>query len=207
MPGADPLWIIGAGGHAKVVLATARALGLTVAGLLEDRVERHGSFLMGVQIVGDDSALPPAAPCVIAIGDQQARKRLASGAADRRYVTLLHPQSVIADGVGVAEGTVVLAGAVVQVDADIGRHVIVNTGAIVEHDCVLADLVQVASGAVLTGAVAVGEGAFIGAGAVVLPKVRIGAWSVIGAGAVVTRDVPEGATVIGVPARPRSGAN
>lgn len=51
----------------------------------------------------------------------------------------------------------------------------------------------------------VGFRAAIGTGAVVLPGVTIGARAVIGAGAVVVRDVAEGETVWGVPARGRSG--
>ena len=55
----------------------------------------------------------------------------------------------------------------------------------------------------------VGRGASIGSGAVIMCGVTIGARAMVGAGAVVTRDVPEGATVAGVPARlvpsPRQG--
>lgn len=47
----------------------------------------------------------------------------------------------------------------------------------------------------------IGPGAKIGANATVLPGVRIGAGALVGAGAVVTRDVPDGAVVIGNPAR------
>lgn len=48
----------------------------------------------------------------------------------------------------------------------------------------------------------IGARVMIGVGATLLPGVTIGDDSVIGAGAVVTRDVPPGARVAGVPARP-----
>ncbi|CAD6202487.1 unnamed protein product [Miscanthus lutarioriparius] len=47
----------------------------------------------------------------------------------------------------------------------------------------------------------VGDGVLIGAGASVLGNVRIGAGAKIGAGAVVLRDVPEGTTAVGNPAK------
>ncbi len=46
------------------------------------------------------------------------------------------------------------------------------------------------------------DGVIIGSGAQVLGPITVGARARIGANAVVTRDVPEGATMIGIPARP-----
>lgn len=45
------------------------------------------------------------------------------------------------------------------------------------------------------------KGASIGANATILPGVTIGEYAVIGAGAVVTKDVPNGAKVVGNPAK------
>ena len=47
----------------------------------------------------------------------------------------------------------------------------------------------------------VDNGASIGANATILPGLRIGAGAMVGAGAVVTKDVPDGAIVVGNPAR------
>jgi serine O-acetyltransferase len=48
----------------------------------------------------------------------------------------------------------------------------------------------------------IGDGVIIGSGAQVLGPITVGARARIGANAVVTKDVPEGATMIGIPARP-----
>lgn len=52
--------------------------------------------------------------------------------------------------------------------------------------------------------VSIGRNVWIGGGALILPGVTIANDAVIGAGSVVTRDVAEGVTVLGNPARSRS---
>ncbi|HZA25007.1 MAG TPA: DapH/DapD/GlmU-related protein, partial [Dehalococcoidia bacterium] len=47
----------------------------------------------------------------------------------------------------------------------------------------------------------IGRYVWIGGGAIILPGVTVGDDAVIGAGSVVTRDVEEGSTVVGSPAR------
>jgi sugar O-acyltransferase (sialic acid O-acetyltransferase NeuD family) len=101
----------------------------------------------------------------------------------------------------IGRGVQIFPLAIVAAQSIIGDACIVNHRASVDHECVLQEGVHVAPGATLCGCVKVGVNVFVGAGAVVLPRLVIGDGATIGAGAVVTRDVPDGATVVGNPAR------
>jgi sugar O-acyltransferase (sialic acid O-acetyltransferase NeuD family) len=197
--------VAGAGGHAKVVIATLQAAGFEVAGVLDDDAAKLGTSVLGVRVVGGtEMASGSDRPLVLAIGSNAARRDLAARLACR-WATVVHPGAIVHPSVRLGPGAVVFAGAVVQPDTVIGAHAIVNTGARIDHDCVIGDFAHVAPGCALAGAVRVGEGAFCGIGSAVIPGVSIGAWAVVGAGAAVVRDVPGGATIAGVPARPLRG--
>ena len=162
---------------------------------------------MGVSIVGSISSWIEGAglPAVIAIGRNDARASVAQRSVGKTFIRVLHPTAHIAKEANIGIGSVVFAGAIVQPDATIGKHVIINTGASVDHDCDIGDFAHIAPGACLAGGVTVGEGTLIGIGAIVIPGIRIGKWVTVGAGAAVIRDVADGLTVAGVPAKPLVG--
>jgi sugar O-acyltransferase (sialic acid O-acetyltransferase NeuD family) len=116
-------------------------------------------------------------------------------------VTVVHPKAYVHDLGRLGPGTVVIAGAVVQPDAQIGAHCIINTGATVDHGCVIGDFCHVAPGCNLSGAVTLAEGVFMGIGSVAIQNARVGAWTMVGAGASVITDLPDHVVAVGVPAR------
>lgn len=197
----EPLVLLGAGGHAKVVLATLTACGHEVSEVLDDDPARHGKTLLGRPVTGPITgrALPPGQPATLAIGDNRVRRELA--ALDLSWVGAVHPAATVHSTVSLGPGTVVFAGAVVQPDSVLGAHVIVNTSATIDHDCRIDDCVHIAPGCHLAGGVRVEEGALLGIGSAVIPGVTIGAWATVGAGSVVLEDVAPGSVVAGVPAR------
>jgi sugar O-acyltransferase (sialic acid O-acetyltransferase NeuD family) len=198
------LIVVGAGGHAKVVVASARAAGFRVVGIVDDNVARWGTQVFGVAVSGPTArTLDDAnASAVLAVGSNPTRRRLA-GLARCQFVSVIHPSAVIDDSVQLGAGSVVFAGAVIQPDTTIGAHAIVNTAASIDHDCVLGEAVHVAPGARLAGNVTLGDEVFLGIGVVVIPGVTIGACTIVGAGATVVCDLPPGALAFGVPARVR----
>lgn len=95
----------------------------------------------------------------------------------------------------------IAANATINPLAFIATGAICNTGCIVEHECAVGEFAHIGPGAVLCGNVKVGAGSFVGANAVIRQGVTIGNNAMIGAGAVVVKDVADGVTVVGVPAK------
>lgn len=202
-----PIVILGAGGHARVVLDTCRAAGLGVSGLV-DPVQPDGTMLDGARVLGTDALLADreflrAHHFVPGVGSQAIKRRLCEMvlAAGGALGTVVHPSAVISPSAQIGAGSVVVAGAVVNARARVGRFCILNTRAAIDHDCELADGVQVSPGAILCGGVNCAEDVFVGAGAILLPGRTVGVGAVIGAGAVVTKDVGDNLTVAGNPAQ------
>jgi sugar O-acyltransferase (sialic acid O-acetyltransferase NeuD family) len=208
-----PVVIVGAGGHARVALDTARLRGLRVLGFADSAPERRGELIRGVPVIGDDQVLASSwAPDQIrlinglgSIRDTSLRRRAFENLSDQGYlfVTLIHPSVIAASDVEFGEGAQVFAGAVLNPGARVGVNALINTGTIVEHDCHVAAHAHLAPGVTLSGGVTVGEGAHLGTGSTVIQGVRIGAGALIAAGAVVVRHVEPGQFVAGVPARAR----
>lgn len=203
--------VLGAGGHARVLVDLLRRCGsLEPIALLDRDPALLGERVLGVEVIGDDGALdrfdPEQVELVNGVGSTrstEARRSLFLHCRDLgfRFATLVHPAAIVARDVVLGEGSQVLAAAVINTGARIAEDCIVNTGALVEHDCRISAHAHVASGAVLAGNVTIHEGAHVGAGATLIQGVTVGSRSVIGAGAVVLRDVEDDAVVAGVPAR------
>lgn len=198
----DPgLYVLGSGGHAKVVIATIEACGHKVMGLFDDDPRTHGKKILGVPVLGSiaDVKNYPVKKAVIGIGSNEVRAKIASEYS-LNWITLVHPEALIHPTVKIGKGTVVFAKVVIQPDSVIGDHAIVNTGAIVEHDCHVGNLTHLCPGVVLAGGVGVGESCLIGTGTKVIPGKKIGQYCTLGAGSVVTKDIPEFSLAVGVPA-------
>lgn len=206
------LVVICAGGLSQEVLWAAsnineRCRKYTFLGFVDDAPERqHGQFC-GLPLLGTvenaASAIGTQVWFVCAVGDNATRAKLVERAekVGWRPETIIDPSVMVAPTAVVGAGSYVAAMCVVSPACQIGRHVIVNHGSSIGHDSKVEDFAQICPGGRVSGYCSLGEGAFVGSNGVVAPAVRIGSWSRVGAGSFAMRNVPENATVVGVPAR------
>ncbi|MFW5837491.1 MAG: acetyltransferase [Desulfovibrionaceae bacterium] len=207
-----PHIVIGAGGHAKVLVDAMLLAGMEVLGLLDRDPGQAPKDVLGVPVLGDESLLqdhpPEDVDLVNAVGSvktMNARREVFERLCGQGYefAVIRHPGAVVSPHAKLLEGAQVLAGAVVGPGATIGENAIVNTGAVVDHDCDVGAHCHIAPGATLSGGVVVGEESHVGVGASVIQGVRLGRSCLAAAGAVVVRDALDGVTLMGVPARER----
>jgi sugar O-acyltransferase (sialic acid O-acetyltransferase NeuD family) len=201
--------IIGAGGHGKVVLDIIRAEGrYEPVGFIDADTRLTGTRVGGLPVIGPMNVLPKlrqqkVAHAIVAIGDNRTRLRYADAVEGEgiELINAIHPSAFVSTTALLGRNVVVCPNASVITEARVRHAAIINTGAIVEHECDIGEAVHVAPGACVAGRARVGAFAFIGIGAQIIQCLAVGDGATVGAGSVVLEDVPDGATVVGVPAR------
>jgi len=208
---ANNILLIGASEHAKVAMDVIEKEGkYEILGLI-DTYKPAGKDIFGYKVLGAEDTLADlfsrgeARGGLITIGDNWTRHLMAEKikvlVPDFKYVSAIHPSAVIARGVTVGAGSILMAGVVVNSDSKVGDFCILNTGASLDHDCVMGDFSSFAPGVTTGGMVSIGAFSAICLGASIIHGVKIGKQVVLGAGAVALKDIPDHSVAYGVPAK------
>jgi sugar O-acyltransferase (sialic acid O-acetyltransferase NeuD family) len=199
------LAIYGAGGHGRVVADTASMLGWQEIVFYDDSWPQHQKNSIW-PVVGNyenllanltqyDGVIVAFGNCVIRLNKTREFINLRAP-----IISLVHPRAFVSPHSTLGQGSVVFAGAVINIEAKVGEASIINTGAIVDHDCIIGPGVHICPGANISGGVEIGEASWIGVGSCIRHGIKIGANVMVGAGAVIVKDVPDGVTMISVAA-------
>jgi acetyltransferase-like isoleucine patch superfamily enzyme len=171
-----PAWLISRM-NARLWLRACNAVGAGTRTFRRPHIENHGRILIGQRV------------------------RINSTWSPVELVTGLGGVLEIDDGVFINYGTLVSARARVH----IGANVMVGNYSIIA-DTEIPGIGDPPNGPPIEPrAVEIGEGAWLAARVTVLPGTSIGARAVVAAGSVVAGDIPPGAVVGGIPARPLRG--
>lgn len=201
----NKLIIIGAGGHGKVCADIAIRMNLWADVVFLDDDESIKSS-MGLRVVGktcDAIHYLETSNIVIGIGNNIVREKIQTYLEKKgaSIPTLIHPTAVLGTNVEIGEGTVVMAGSVINCCTKIGKGCVINTGSTIDHDTVIGDYVHISPGVHIAGSVGVGSKSWLGIGSTVVNNVEITSDTTIGAGGVVVNNISIPGTYVGVPAK------
>ncbi len=200
----EKLVIIGAGGYSKSVIDAVDYFNYELIGFIDEfatHYEHLGYPVLGKSL--DDIENAEKNFYFIAIGNNEKRKIWYDRLVERglRLINVVDKSAIVSPRATIGNGCFIGKRAIVNSKAIIGNDCIVNSNALAEHGSCLKDHVNLSTGAIINGDVVIGTGSFVGSGSITIGQIHIGEWSTIGAGAVVTKDVGDGVTAVGVPAR------
>ncbi len=204
----QPIVVIGAGGHAKVVISTLQACGSAILGFTNTSSEI--SSILGVPFIGSDQKIEEYNPkeILLAIGigsikSNNNRKRIFELWKNKNYsfAIIIHPSAIIDNNSEISEGAQILMGTTIQTGVKIKENCIINTKSSIDHDSIIHSHSHISPGATICGNVIIGTSCHIGASATIIQNIQIGEQSTIGAGAVVIKHAEKNGILAGVPAK------
>jgi sugar O-acyltransferase (sialic acid O-acetyltransferase NeuD family) len=189
------LVIFGGWFFSRVVAETAELLGWTVAGFVDPDPPEWISAL---------SHVPDNTRAIVAIGNNTQRSLVQGKVLEhgRSLVSIVHPTASVSRSATLDAGCYLAEHATIRANSFVGAGTILNTGSVVSHDCHIGSFVSFGPNAATASHVSTGARTMLGVGACVRPHAKIGSDCEVGAGAAVVNDIPDGCTVVGVPAKP-----
>jgi len=199
-----PVAIVGYSGHAFVIIDILLSAGRLVTAYCDQEAKEFNPYHL--EYLGKESDVINKLKkfdFFACVGHNGIREKIHTNL--RQYlgnpINAIHPSAIISSSVKMGDGIMIAANATLNPLVEIGRGVICNTSTSIDHECIIGDFTHIAPGAVLCGNVKVGRNTFIGANSVIRQGIIIGDNVTIGAGTVVVKDIPDGATVVGNPAK------
>lgn len=145
---------------------------------------------------------------LLAVGSVPHRRRLSQELAKSGWesATWIHETALVGTNVEVGEGSLIFPYDSVAANTRIGRFVFSNGRNILGHDVRIGDYCVLLGRAWIGGDVTIDSDVLVGAAAIVHPRLHVGTGATLGIGSVVVRNVPNGATVFGNPAKQLAGS-
>lgn len=203
--------ICGAGGHGVEIKTIIEDINEVeqrweIAGFVDASIAAE-SVVSGLSVLGDDQYLldsTESVDVVLAVAQTQARERLYSMFSRNKalsFPSLIHPRAYIAKDVLFEQGVVISQFCIVSPKVSLNKFVFLHGGVFIGHDAVIGSFSLIMPHAAVLGSVTVGDKCLVGAQASIRQGLSLGNNAVVGMGSVVVKNVPDGAIVMGNPAR------
>lgn len=209
--------IIGASGHAKVIIDIIELEGKYEIFGLVDSFKEIDSKIFNYSVIGTEKDIPKLINehnvygGIIAIGDNFTRmsmfQEISSYNINFKFIKAIHPSAIIGKDVKIGDGSCIMAGVVLNSDAKIGKQCIVNTKSSIGHEVKVKDFSSISPGVTIGGLTEISKCSAISIGATILEGIKIGKHTVVGASSMVNKDIGDNKLVYGIPAKEISNRN
>lgn len=201
--------IYGTSGHARTILDVILKKETYVIKGFVDSCKPLGEEIYGYKVIGNLKTLSSLVEkhnikgIILAIEDNSARiktyKIIKTINANLKFISIIHPEAIIASDVVIQQGALILAGAIINPNAKVGKFCILNANASLGHDSTMDDFSSLASSATIGGKVSIGYASAIYMSATVIQNISIGKHTVIGAAALVLKNIGDYKMAYGAP--------
>ena len=202
-----PIYILGSGGFAKEVYFLIQSIGNYEVRAFID-IESKPSITIGkktIEVIGESilSSLSTDNSLAIGVGQPDLIHKLSSGHSTFHFPNLIHPNVVgNFEDINMGQGNIITANCVFTTSIRIGSYNIFNLSTTVGHDVIIGNCNVINPAVNISGGVEIGNQNLLGVNSTILQYKKIGNNTVVGASSLVNKDVAEGTTVIGIPAKP-----
>lgn len=202
------LVVVGAGGHAKVVIDAARLMNFWTDIKIIDANYNKGEKILGADFIGDLNQISTLnllkTNFIIAVGDNKKRKEIFDFLFnfDVIFENVIHPLSNISNSAKLGSGNYIGPFANIGPEVKIGNQNIINSYANVEHEVMIGSFSQIAPNSVLCGKSKISDNVFIGANSTIIERIVIQENIFIGASSlVIDNNLKPNLRYAGVPAK------
>lgn len=203
------LIIIGAGGMGRTahdIAIESKGYGndFIVWGFIDDDVSALDKYEGYPPILGKISDYVPKSDEIFisSIGGDS-RKRCIEALLKRGaiFTNLIHTTSRIGSNVRIGQGNIIAAFATLGADSKIGDFNLIQSSAVIGHDAIIGNYNRIDCHATCVGGIEIGDEVTVHTSAVINHGVKIANRAKVGACSFVIKNVKEGMTVFGIPAR------
>lgn len=204
----DKAIIIGAGTYGQIYAEYLKTK-YNIVGFIDDDSTIHNSEINGIKVLGNVEYLLEEINTdiniFVPIGNPKIKVSILDRVRAKGFETpnYIHPTANIDSSVKLGNKAVyILQGTIIMPLAKIENDVMISAGTIISHHTRINRGVFISFGVNVGASLTIKENAYLGIGSLIMTGVKtVGQNSLIGAGAVVIRDVEDGATVVGNPAK------
>ena len=199
--------IIGSGGHSNIAIQEIYKINkFNIIGFIDEKKKfQNDKKILGNIKFLEDKLNNKKVNLFCAIGDQKVRKRIVKRLNKSKikitWIKIISKESIVYKNVKIDEGSLIISGAVVNINSVIGKHCIINTNSSIDHDCIIKDFVNISPGVSVGGTTKIDSDCFLGIGASIKEKIHIKSNVVIGANSFVNKNCLKNSKYLGIPAK------